>query len=76
MCAKEKIFGVTVAKLAVELRVSSTAAVAEVCHAEVYDKSAATGGMVEIMSNFNSSTLAAPGSSHFELCLDNVTNSV
>ena len=75
MCAKEKIFGVTVAKLAVELRVSSTAAVAEVLNAEVNDKSAATGGMVEIMSNFNISTHAAPGSSYFELCLDNVADS-
>ena len=62
-----KIFAVTVAKLAVELRVSSTAAVAEVRHAEVDDESAATGGMVEILSNFNISTLEAPGSSFFEL---------
>ena len=67
-----KSFGVTVAKLAVELRVSSTAAVMKVCHAEVDDKSAATGGMVEILSNFNISTLVAPGSSYFELCLDNM----
>ena len=65
---------ITVAKLAVELRVSSTAAVAEVRHAEVDDESAATGGMVEIMSNFNISTLAAPGSSYFELRLDNVAD--
>ena len=43
-----KIFGVTVAKPAVELRVRRTAAVAEVRHAEVNDQIVATSGMVEI----------------------------
>ena len=65
---------IMVAKLAVELRVRSTAAIAEVCHAEVNDKSSATDSMVEILSNFNISTRAAPGSSYFELRLDNVAD--
>ena len=64
------------AKLAIELRVSRTAAVAEVCHAEVDDHVAATSSMVEILKNFNISTLAAPAGSDcdFELRPDNVTN--
>ena len=61
-------------KLAAELRVSRTAAVAEVCHAEVDDQIAATSSMVEILKNFNISTLTAPAGSDFELRPDNVTN--
>ena len=62
------------AELAVELRVGCEAAVAQMCHAEVYDKRAATRGMVEILSNFNISTLTAPAGSYFELCLDNMAD--
>ena len=57
------------AELAVELWVGCAAAVAQICHAEVDDERAATGGMVEIMSNFNISTLTAPAGSYFELVL-------
>ena len=46
------------------------------CHAEVNDTSVGTIGMVEIMSNFNISTLTAPAGSYFELCLDNMVDSV
>ena len=63
------------AELAVELRVGCTAAVARMRHGEVDDKSEGTNSMVEIMSNFNISTLTAPAGSYFELCLDNMTNS-
>ena len=63
------------AELAVELWVGCAAAVAQICHAEVDDERAATGGMVEIMSNFNISTLTAPAGSYFELCLDDMADS-
>jgi hypothetical protein len=43
-------------------------------HAEVDDERAATGGMVEIMSNFDISTLTAPAGSYFELRLDNMAD--
>ena len=63
------------AELAVELRVGCAAAVVQMRHAEVEDERAATRGMVEIMSNFNISTLTAPAGSYFELCLNNMANS-
>ena len=63
------------AQLAIELRVSRTTAVAEVRHAEVDDQIAATSSMVEILKNFNISTLTAPADSDFELRPDNMSNS-
>ena len=65
---------ISVAKLAVELRVVCAAAVAQMCHAEVDDQVANASCMVEIMSNFNISTLMAPAGSYFELSLDYMTN--
>jgi hypothetical protein len=46
-----------------------------VCHEEVDDRIAATGSMVEIMKNFNISTLTAPAGSYFGLRPDNVSDS-
>ena len=48
------------AELAVELWVGRAAALAQMCHAEVNDQVAGTIGMVQILSNFNISTLSAP----------------
>ena len=63
------------AELAVELRVGCAAAVAQMRHAEVNYQRVATRGMVEIMSNFNISTITAPAGSYFELSLDNMADS-
>ena len=63
------------AELAVELRVGCAAAVAQMSHAEVNDQVVGTSCMVEIMSNFNISTLTAPAGSYFELHLDNMADS-
>ena len=63
------------AELAVELRVRCAAAVAQMHHAEVNNQRVLTSGMVEVMSNFNISTLTAPAGSYFELSLYNMANS-
>ena len=50
--------------------------VAQVPHGEVDDHVAGTSSMVEIMGNFNISTLTAPAGTYFELSLDSVDTHV
>ena len=64
-----------VAELAVELLVGCAAAVAQMRHAEVDNQVAGTSCIMEIMSNFDISTLKAPAGSYFELSLDNMAYS-